>query len=182
MFQLNDKVQAIDDDYEGVITSINGSEISVRGKDGFIMPFRESELVPVINRELHRQITDVPLAAIHEKKSTKPSKSTRLPHKMRNLPTFEVDLHLHKLTSSERDMTNHDKLNLQVDTARRQLEFAISKRMRKMVFIHGVGEGVLREELYTLLRRYEGVDFYDADFQKYGAGATEVYLYQNAGS
>ena len=76
-------------------------------------------------------------------------------------------------------MTNFDMLNLQLDTARRQLEFAIKKRIPKLGFIHGVGEGVLRQELETVLRRYNNVTFYDADYREYGLGATEVKIFQN---
>ena len=50
------------------------------------------------------------------------------------------------------------------------------------VFIHGVGEGVLKLELEYLFSRYDNVKFYDADYQKYGLGATEVYIYQNVAS
>ena len=70
-------------------------------------------------------------------------------------------------------------LNLQLETAKRQLEFAIRKRIQKVVFIHGVGEGVLKEELKYLFNRYDNVAFYDAEYKKYGLGATEVYIYQN---
>lgn len=70
-------------------------------------------------------------------------------------------------------------LTIQLDTAKRQLEFAISKRIQKVVFIHGVGAGVLRTELEYLFRQYDNVKYYDADFQKYGRGATEIYIYQN---
>jgi len=93
---------------------------------------------------------------------------------------MEVDLHIEKLVKSYRHMSNYDILTLQVDTAERQLLFAISKRIPKIVFIHGVGEGVLKDELYYLFNRYDGIKFYSADYQKYGAGATEVYVYQNA--
>ena len=92
---------------------------------------------------------------------------------------MEVDLHIHQLTANERGMSAYDKLNLQLDVARSKLEFAISKRIQRIVFIHGVGEGVLRAELEYLFSRYEQIKFYDADFQKYGLGATEVYIYQN---
>jgi dsDNA-specific endonuclease/ATPase MutS2 len=76
-------------------------------------------------------------------------------------------------------MSNYDMLTIQTDTAKRQLNFAIQKRIQKVVFIHGVGEGVLKEELEYLFRRYENVKYYDADYQKYGKGATEVYIYQS---
>jgi dsDNA-specific endonuclease/ATPase MutS2 len=70
-------------------------------------------------------------------------------------------------------------LNIQLDTAKNQLEFAIKKRIQKIVFIHGVGEGVLRTELETMLGRYDNLKFYDADYRQYGVGATEVYIFQN---
>jgi len=92
---------------------------------------------------------------------------------------MEVDLHIHQLLSSTKGMQNHDMLNLQLDTAKRRLDFAISKRIQRVVFIHGVGEGVLKLELEYLLKRYDGIDFYPADYQKYGHGATEVYIFQN---
>ena len=76
-------------------------------------------------------------------------------------------------------MSNHDMLTLQLDTAKRKLDFAINKRIQKIVFIHGVGEGDLKMELEYLFGRYDNVKFYDANYQKYGLGATEVYIYQS---
>jgi dsDNA-specific endonuclease/ATPase MutS2 len=75
-------------------------------------------------------------------------------------------------------MDNYDMLNLQLDTAKRKVEFAIQKRVSKIVFIHGVGEGVLKSELQSLLNKYP-VKHYDASYKKYGLGATEVYIFQN---
>jgi dsDNA-specific endonuclease/ATPase MutS2 len=75
-------------------------------------------------------------------------------------------------------MDNYDMLNLQLDTAKRKVEFAIQKRVSKIVFIHGVGEGVLKSELQSLLNKYP-VKHYDASYKKYGLGATEVYVFQN---
>lgn len=92
---------------------------------------------------------------------------------------MEVDLHIHQLTNLSKRMTNHEMLTLQVDTARHKLEFAIRNRIQRIVFIHGVGEGVLRSELEFLFGRYSNVTYYDAEYATYGAGATEVYIYQN---
>ncbi|MNS20666.1 Endonuclease MutS2 [compost metagenome] len=76
-------------------------------------------------------------------------------------------------------MSNYDILTLQTETAKRHIEFAIKNRIPKIVFIHGVGEGVLKSELDFLLGRYDEIVFQDADYQKYGLGATEVYIKQN---
>jgi len=92
---------------------------------------------------------------------------------------MEVDLHIHQLLNSYKGMTKHDILTFQLDTAKHKLEFAMLKRIQKVVFIHGVGEGVLKLELEYLFKRYENIKFYDAHYQKYGLGATEVYIFQN---
>jgi dsDNA-specific endonuclease/ATPase MutS2 len=91
---------------------------------------------------------------------------------------MEVDLHIEKLVQNFRGMSNFDILNMQMDTVKHKLEFAIKNRLPKMVLIHGVGEGVLKAELDFLLGRYDNITFQDANYQKYGLGATEVYFIQ----
>jgi len=98
--------------------------------------------------------------------------------KDKNEVIWEVDLHINQLTKSTRGMDNYDMLSLQLDTARSKIEYAIQKRISKIVFIHGVGEGVLKSELNSLLNKYP-VKYYDASYKKYGLGATEVYIFQN---
>ncbi|HQZ43412.1 MAG TPA: Smr/MutS family protein, partial [Flavobacteriales bacterium] len=58
----------------------------------------------------------------------------------------------------------------------RALEGAIRDGKRKLIVIHGVGEGILREEVRRMLQFYEGVRFHDADMRQYGSGATEVEI------
>ena len=60
-------------------------------------------------------------------------------------------------------MGDYDMLNLQIETAKRQLEFAIRNRIPRVVFVHGVGEGVLKTALDYLFGRYP-VAVYAASF------------------
>jgi hypothetical protein len=96
------------------------------------------------------------------------------------IPPPEFDLHIEKLAKNFKGMSNFDILNLQSETAKRHIEFAIRNRIPKIVFIHGVGEGILKAELDFLLGRYESISFRDANYQKYGLGATEVFIRQNS--
>ena len=51
----------------------------------------------------------------------------------------------------------------------------------RIVFIHGKGNGVLREALMKELNhRYKGHDVQDASFREYGFGATQVTIRQSA--
>lgn len=182
MYKPGDKVAVLDDTLEGEVISVTGEVIRIETTEGFLLDFAVDELVKMKGAPADllpndpEQLSQV----IREKEaSKKKNKTPRVKAKERNQPAMEVDLHIHKLVNNSRGMSNFDMLNIQMETAKRQLEFAIQKRIQKVVFIHGVGEGVLKAELETLFNRYENLKFYDADYQKYGLGATEVYIFQN---
>ncbi|MBO3116351.1 Smr/MutS family protein [Winogradskyella sp. DF17] len=179
--KIGDTVEAIDEDFIGVVKSLIGNTVKVEDADGFIIEFQSHEvMLSASNRSLDEAIYKTDFETVkQQKQERKPKPSTKAKPKDRQKAHFVIDLHIHQLRESTKGMTNFDMLNLQLDTARQQLEFAIRKRIPKMVFVHGVGEGVLRQELYTLLRRYNNVEFYDADYKTYGLGATEVKIFQN---
>lgn len=181
MFRKGDRVETIDDDIVGTISHISGNLITVMDDEGFELQFETHELMPASSsNSLEDAVYNTDIEAVKKEKETKRRKTAPAEKpKERHAPKFEVDLHIHHLTDSTKGMTNFDMLNLQLDTARGQLEFAIRKRIPKVVFIHGVGEGVLRQELETLFGRYNNVKFYDADYKTYGLGATEVRIFQN---
>jgi len=181
-FKLGDAVLVLDEDLSGIIKKVNGDSVSIETEDGFLLDFKVNELVKNKSDKtiknalfLHSSVT----AVISEKEQPKKKVTKKVKTKDRYEPTMEIDLHINQLVKSSKGMSNHDMLTLQLDTARRQLEFAIKNRIQKIVFIHGVGEGVLKMELDYLFGRYNNVKFYDANYQKYGLGATEVYIYQN---
>lgn len=181
MFEPGDKVAVLDEDLEGKVLQVFGNEVEIETTEGFLLSFPAKDLVkigsslPNILPDDVRDLNEV----IKQKEAFKKRKSVRIKPKERNQPPMEVDLHIGKLVPKTGGLSNYDMLTIQMDTAKRQLEFAMSKRIQKVVFIHGVGEGVLRAELESLFNRYDNVKFYDADYQKYGLGATEVYIFQN---
>ena len=68
-------------------------------------------------------------------------------------------------------------LNLQVDEFRRVMDSNLKNHGQKIVFIHGKGEGVLRQALMKELNyRYKGNLVQDASFREYGYGATQVTI------
>ncbi len=177
-----DKVSVLDDAISGIVTEVKGNTVVIMTTDGFELDFLKEELIVMDGSLSKRDLARMDVSAvISEKEIAKPGKSKRIKPKERSLPPMEVDLHIHQLVPKTRGLNNYEMLTIQLDTAKRQLDFAISKRIQKVVFIHGVGEGVLRTELEYLFNRYDNLKFYDADFQKYGRGATEVYIFQNVG-
>ncbi|MFS4481689.1 Smr/MutS family protein [Hyunsoonleella sp. 2307UL5-6] len=183
MFKIGDRVLVLDEDLSGEIKSINNSTITLETEDGFLLSFDKSELILQHNSNtiIDNNISVTKInTVIAEKETQKRRPSKKVKPKERAQAAMEVDLHIHHLVKSSRGMTNFDMLNVQLQTAKHKLDFAINKRIPRIVFIHGVGEGVLKQELETLFRRYDNLKYYDANYSKYGLGATEVYIYQNA--
>ena len=89
----------------------------------------------------------------------------------------EIDLHINQLLDDTRGLSNADMLKLQLDTFRKAMDEAIATGVKKIVFIHGVGDGVLKNELRRELgRKYAKYPFQDASFREYGFGATMAVL------
>ena len=180
-FDIGDQVSVLDEAVDGIVIAVKNNEITIKTTDDFVLTYFVNELVKINNTNDLKQII---------KSGTLVKKSVDIqPQKKHNAPTFksdkvergipEFDLHIEKLVKNFRGMSNFDILNIQTETAKRHLDFAVRNRIPKLVFIHGVGEGVLKAELDFILNRMEGLSFQDANYQKYGLGATEVYFKQN---
>jgi len=89
----------------------------------------------------------------------------------------EIDLHIHELLEDTRGLTNHEMLEIQMGRFRNELETAIANGTRRIVFIHGIGNGTLKQELRKELNsNFKKYYFQDASFKEYGYGATMVIL------
>jgi len=93
---------------------------------------------------------------------------------------MEIDLHIHELLDDETGLDPAAKRDIQMRHFERMMRIAEEKKVPRVIFIHGVGEGVLRSLIRkTLADFYPNASFHDADFRVYGQGATEVRIRQN---
>ncbi|SHE32445.1 Smr domain-containing protein [Mariniphaga anaerophila] len=89
----------------------------------------------------------------------------------------EVDLHISQLIDNTTGLSNREILDIQMEKVEREMHLAIESRVKRIVFIHGVGQGVLKQEVAKLLKsKFSKYSFQDASFQEYGYGATMVIL------
>ena len=177
MFSKGDKVSVLDEAMNGVVLSVKDKQVTIETEDGFVMTFFVNELVKVNDSSnLMDSIKRINVSEISKEKEI-PKLRSFVKHE---IPAPEFDLHIEKLVPNKRGMSNYDILTLQTETARRHIEFAIRNRIPKIVFIHGVGEGVLKAELDFLLGRYDNIAFQEGNYQRYGQGATEVFIKQRA--
>lgn len=179
MFNKGDKVTVLDDAIDGIVLSVKADKVTIETTDGFDLTFEAKELIKIGANDLNFNIGQNLSQIIKEKEIPKARSFVKEKKPKHEAGVPEFDLHIEKLVKSFKGMNNYDILTLQTETAQRHIEFAIRNRIPKIVFIHGVGEGVLKSELDFLLGRYDSIAFHDANYQKYGLGATEVYIKQN---
>ena len=182
MFSKGDRVSVLDEAINGVVISVKNTEVSIETEDGFLMTFFVNELIKANNsNDLNNAIRSFNTQSIaKEKEIPKPRSFVKERKNKHEFSAPEFDLHIEKLVPNHRGMSNYVILTLQSETSKRHLDFAIRNRIPKIVFIHGVGEGILKAELDFLLGRYDNIDFREANYQKYGLGATEVFIKQNS--
>ncbi|OFX20653.1 MAG: hypothetical protein A2033_05070 [Bacteroidetes bacterium GWA2_31_9] len=121
------------------------------------------------------------LKKIIEKKEffqTQTKKESLLIEKKKEVSAIEeVDLHIEKIIPNYLGMSNAEMLITQISHFRTKLESAIFRNIKKIVFIHGIGNGTLKHELRKVLDEYyHDLKYQDASFKEYGYGATLIFI------
>lgn len=126
-------------------------------------------------------LTDEILGLVKPKKiardlpEIKPAKNIELPAKPEWQPQPVLDLHIENLTEQPETCTPAEMLMIQLNTLQYHLEMAIAHQQDRMIVIHGLGTGALREAVHEVLRTTDGIASYNNDWHgSYGYGATEV--------
>lgn len=88
-----------------------------------------------------------------------------------------IDLHIEKLTEDWKHLSNYEILQLQLKTFEKYYHLAIVHHQPSLIVIHGVGEGVLRDEIHAALRlKREVKSFVNQYDPRFGYGATEIFF------
>jgi hypothetical protein len=90
-------------------------------------------------------------------------------------PEEIVDIHIHQLVKNFQDISAEEAINIQLSHFSNLFEKAIALNYQKITFIHGVGNGVLKQKIWKAISGHPAVKtFYEARKEKFGYGATEV--------
>jgi hypothetical protein len=88
-----------------------------------------------------------------------------------------LDLHIEELLPDHKGLTNADIIKIQLDTFEKYLHLAIAQHQERMVVIHGLGKGKLKDEVHRILKRTPEVRLFTNQWHgSYGFGATEIYF------
>jgi len=90
-------------------------------------------------------------------------------------PGKEVDLHIEKIRDDYQFLKNSEILDIQLNHFKKNLDAAIVHKLQSIIFIHGTGNGTLRNEIHKIISKHHQVKtFMDAYKEKFGYGATEI--------
>jgi DNA-nicking Smr family endonuclease len=181
VFKVGDKVSVLNEAVRGTIVTVGPLKSKLEDEDGFVREYPNQFLVPDISDKykFDDEIPDHELSKKIQPASDKPLLKgiVRMPQ------AFEIDLHYEALSESMDIKTNHQILQKQLTACRSFVQRSLARKLKRIVIIHGKGEGVLKSEIHLYLNRLESehgikLDFHDAPYHEYGmGGATEVIFY-----
>jgi len=144
--------------------------------------FKHKKTVPILNQNGHLfqvdEENDKPVEPEALRQQMLEPKGEAIEAISVERPSAIVDLHIEQLLpEGPGKRSTGELLELQLKTFEAKLEGAIANGMDEITFIHGVGNGVLRNELHRRLGKHTGVRFFeDAQKERFGYGATKVKL------
>ena len=192
--KVGDRVKFLNDVGEGVVIKVETSIAIVEDESGFDHEYDLAELLPVggeveeeerygnnlpdMSEVLARDISEEKQKKLQEAFDIKYA-NERATNQKRRGEFMEVDLHFHELVEDISGLKDRTKLDIQLNHFERMMRIAAEQRIRKVIFIHGVGQGVLRHQIRSRLEMYyPECSVRDANPREYGSGATEVLLGQ----
>ncbi|MCT4663638.1 MAG: Smr/MutS family protein [Flavobacteriales bacterium] len=196
MFRIGDQVRAMNEDFEGKVAEIlKDGFVLVEDESGFGFPYAQSDLVRNANfmdpdfeqifvekqENEQEKLKRLKEEAKKERKERKVNFSTEGKSwnliQVKKKPTFEIDLHIHELVPSFAHLNNTQMLGIQMRALKNCVAHALENNISSIIAIHGIGEGTLKNEVRKYIQQtYHYMDFCDADYRKYGQGATEISI------
>lgn len=121
------------------------------------------------------QVKVDPVKLKEEMMSHRPAKPDLKSVPVRRIESREVDLHIEALREDASELSAAEIMQVQLDAFESAFDKAIADSVENLILIHGVGSGVLRNEIHRRLGTKKQIaHFKDAQKDRFGYGATEV--------
>lgn len=170
MYKQGQRVVLIDELGEGKILEVKSKGFYlIEDEHGFQRTYPGNKIAPIrIPEEKLAGIQYVPKEKVLPLQKKTPEKHNSLPE--------VIDLHIHELVERHENWSNSQIVNYQMEYLKRQLDVLMKKRVKVVHIIHGVGEGVLRNEVRQFLRKFVHCEMNDMSYTRNGYGATEFII------
>jgi len=167
-------VIVLDEDLKGTISRLEDEKVYIECEDGFEYCYKRSQILKPVGDDIEFELSEnQALDNCYDKKTN----TFELPIQQYG-NKWLVDLHIETLAPKKKFAQQHEALLFQLEVLKKCIEAAIQKRKRKIIFVHGVGKGRLRQEMrYYIDHHYSSVEYFDGDYRNFGFGATEIIIH-----
>ena len=174
-FVVGQKVGFLKEKGEAIIQEIiDKNWVLITDELGFIQKRQVSDLIRVFGSDYQLENLIIPSEKV---KSKQVKKSIPAIKQIKKETTWEIDLHIEKITTTHTALSNTEILIKQLHTFRSKFLSARESRIQRLIVIHGVGEGVLKGEIHAFLHKQDSISYHEASFHNYGKGATEIKFF-----
>lgn len=189
---IGDEIRFLDSVGGGIVRKIDEKRklVFVEDHDGFEIPTPPAQIVPIAppketkDHSIHSQRDNTPTTTDLRRKEegtahlvSKEERKAKGKKEAKQEDILEVDLHINALCDNSARMERSEMLQYQLRVFERVMRENIHNRGKKIVFIHGRGEGILKAAISSALNKhYPTCEYYDASFAQYGFGATMVVI------
>tara|TARA_B110000977_G_C10961657_1_gene448789 strand:- start:75 stop:860 length:786 start_codon:yes stop_codon:yes gene_type:complete len=175
---VGDSVCFMSDNTKGKIVAVNTpNEFEVELEDGFSIPANRLEIEKIWLEDFSVNPKEIQGKIKTDLSKIKGLSST--PHQ--SAPKYfqhnEVDLHMESIMDSCKGLSNFEIVTIQLNHFRSRLHEALQDNEPYLVVIHGIGKGVLKQEIYNYLMQFPNLKVGPADAKLYGMGASEIRIY-----
>ena len=192
--KAGDLVKFLNDVGTATVLRVEGNVVIVEDEDGFERSVERTELMDAGDRDQDEKkygnklpdVAQLLTQEVGERRMKELQRDFEVRYQnaqatsmSRRDAHMEVDLHIHELVDDQRGLADGTKLAIQMAHFDRMMDIAKREKLRRIVFIHGVGQGVLRHQIRTALdQHHPDCNYREGDPRRYGSGATEVWLGQ----
>ena len=169
--KIGSEVKFLNDVGGGIVLEIfSDGTASVQVEDGFDMKYNLTELMLVSDsiteqeEEYNNKLPDLDKIIaqdVNEERQKLIQKNfeikyanVRATNQQRRGEHMVIDLHIHELIDDQSGLQDRTKLDIQLNHFERMMRIAGEQRVKRVIFIHGVGQGVLRNQIRTRLDSY----------------------------
>lgn len=180
-FKEGNYVAVLHETLKGRIVKIHPNHITFEDEDGFLWKYPQRRLVPLPSHDDYKITNEIPIKDKVVSTRIIPALVKTSPKKTPD--RFEIDLHIEELREFHTHLSNFEIVQIQMTACRSFIMESLAANRKKVILIHGKGEGVLKSEIRYYLERLANergirLDYHDASYQNYGVGgATEVVLH-----
>ena len=172
-YAVGDIVSIIDKNIDGKIIEILPNDMLLIQIDyGNQLTYNEifpiKKVVHKISEEDYKNHISYPINKKSNKKDNSPTKKINNDKKC-----LIIDLHIEAIESKYNEKINKTKyLERQKQECINAINKCIKQKIPKLIIIHGIGEGILKQEIIKIISSYDNIYYQDAPIKKYGNGAT----------